>query len=483
MAVTKKSWWFSPETPYYNTLLIFILTTLFYFVGAELRLIDQLSLFWPLNAVMAGVFFRNPYIARPGNYLICYLSMLLFDGFTTHWGIASLVINLSNMVFIITVTHLLLLTDSTTDTAERPLNALRFFIFCLLASLLCALVGALGSATEDNINFPAMYADWFSEEFSTGILILPFLLTVRWPKRWPVFSLQHIWPLVMVAVSLVITVTIGGPGSLAFPLPALIWCAVRYPLPITCLITLLTGILEIVLVAYGLASVGSHLRVVLNELVSTRLGIATIAICPIIVALSVASINSLLQQISRRADFDFLTGAYSRSGLFECLKRRQQEYGSEQAPVSVIMMDIDHFKAINDTWGHECGDEVLREFVRHVTQLVNGRGMVTRMGGEEFGIICMEQSLEDTVQLAEEIRVAVARMQITWHDDTLSLTVSLGIDGDPDPERDTVEIIVHLLLQADKHLYHAKRQGRNRLSSPLHSPISVPKGHPEERLQ
>lgn len=94
---------FRPESPLRNAAGIFILTTLFYFIGAELRLVEALSLFWPLNGVMAGVFARFTYLNRLHNYAVSYVAMLMYDAVTTNWGMASVVINLSNMVFIVVV--------------------------------------------------------------------------------------------------------------------------------------------------------------------------------------------------------------------------------------------------------------------------------------------------------------------------------------------------------------------------------------------
>ena len=465
--MTRKYWWFEESTPHYNSLLIFILTTLFYFAGAALRLIDQLSLFWPLNAVMAGVFIRYPFSARLRNYLLCYLAMLLYDALTTHWGVASLIINLSNMVFIVTASQLMITNRDGSTSIPQPANALRLFVYCLFAALLCAIVGALGSARDDQMSFLLLCADWFSEQFSTSVLILPFLLTVRPFSALPRWDNNDIWPVVAVVAALGVSVIIGGPGSLAFPLPALIWCALRFPLAVTCFITLLTGIAEIVMVAYGLVKVNAHLHLVVNELFSTRLGIATITICPLIVAMSMASINNLLQQISRRADFDHLTNAYSRSGFFEFIKRRQKLTGPEPGPLSVIMLDIDHFKHINDRWGHECGDQVLRECVRQVKITLRDRGLLARMGGEEFTIVCTGYNLPQAVALAEEIRTDIAAMTINWQEQPIRLTVSLGVESVYQPGENTLEEINHLLLLADKHLYRAKQSGRNCTSSLL----------------
>ena len=91
---------FQEGHPLRNASAIFALTTLFYFIGAELRLVHELSLFWPLNGVIAGVFARYVWLNKLHYYAVSYVAMLGYDAITTEWGWVSLIINLSNMVFI-----------------------------------------------------------------------------------------------------------------------------------------------------------------------------------------------------------------------------------------------------------------------------------------------------------------------------------------------------------------------------------------------
>ena len=85
MANLAKFMFCSPEKRLANAVSIFVITTLFYFFGASLRLIDELSLFWPLNAVLAAVFVRSPFLNRPVYYFVCYSAMVVYDEFTTNW--------------------------------------------------------------------------------------------------------------------------------------------------------------------------------------------------------------------------------------------------------------------------------------------------------------------------------------------------------------------------------------------------------------
>lgn len=220
-----------------NSIAIFALTTLFYFIGAELRLVHELSLFWPLNGVMAGVFARYVWLNRLHYYAISYVAMLVYDAITTEWGLVSLAINFSNMMFIVTVALLVVRDKRLGKNKYEPVSALRLFNYCLIAALLCAIVGAIGSVSIDSLDFWPLLADWFSEQFSTGVLIVPCMLTLAIPGVLPRFKAEQMMPAIALIVSVIASVVIGGAGSLAFPLPALIWCAVRYTPQVTCLLT------------------------------------------------------------------------------------------------------------------------------------------------------------------------------------------------------------------------------------------------------
>ncbi len=469
---------FQVDTPLRNASTIFLLTTLFYFVGAELRLVEALSLFWPLNGVMAGIFARYVYLNRLHYYAVCYVAMLLYDAVTTNWGMASMVINLSNMIFIVVVAVLIQRDKRLMKKTPDPLNALRLFNYCLVAALLCALLGAVGSVGIDSHTFWPLFADWFSEQFSTGVLVVPCMLTVGMPVREFRFHLEQILPVIALMISVVASVVIGGAGSLAFPLPALIWCAVRYPLSVTCLLTFITGATEIILVANSVINIAVATPFITPMMFSARLGIATMAICPVMVSVSMAAINSLIRQVSLRADYDFLTHVYSRSGLYEALKHEETHRHSRF--LTVMLLDIDYFKSINDNYGHECGDRVLASFARQVQQVVGEDGMVARMGGEEFAVVVNSGDAQHGYALAERIRATVASHPFTWRQQTLSLTVSIGLGSGKAEAWQLTEVFNTLMAEADEYLYRSKKAGRNRTSARVADAQMATPGHETE---
>ena len=471
---------FAKNNPLRNAVWIFLLTTLFYFIGAKLRLIEALSVFWPLNGVMAGIFARYIYLNRLRYYAISYVAMLGYDAITTNWGIASLVINLSNMAFIVTLALLVIRDKRLNKGTPDPLNALRLFGYCLVAALFCALIGAAGAVGIASQTFWPSVADWFSEQFSTGVLIVPCLLTIRWPELTRQVRLQNLMPVAALIVSVFASVLIGGAGSLAFPLPALIWCAVRYSVPATCLLTFVTGATEITLIANSIIDIAVTSPLTTPMMFSARLGVATMAICPVMVAVSVAAINSLIRQVSLRADYDFLTRVYSRSGLYEALKHEE----SHRHPrfLTVMLLDIDYFKSINDNYGHECGDRVLAEFAEQVQTTVGEDGLVARMGGEEFAVVVNSSSAQQGYALAERIRASIEQHPFHWRGQTLFITVSIGLGSGKSESWQLTEVFNRLLTEADDYLYRSKKAGRNRTSGRLDGRVQ-PAGNATAREQ
>ncbi|ABI77629.1 GGDEF/GAF domain protein [Hyphomonas neptunium ATCC 15444] len=155
---------------------------------------------------------------------------------------------------------------------------------------------------------------------------------------------------------------------------------------------------------------------------------------------------------------DPLTKALNHRAFFRFAEREVQRAQRHHHPVSVLMFDIDHFKKVNDIHGHAAGDEVIIRLSRLVTECVREADLLGRLGGEEFGLILPETSLEAAVTLANRLREAVKDLRFKSSEGTFGVTISLGVSQPGDTETD----IVPALDRADKALYRAKRFGRDR---------------------
>lgn len=169
-----------------------------------------------------------------------------------------------------------------------------------------------------------------------------------------------------------------------------------------------------------------------------------------------AMLHSELQKI---AITDPLTGLYNRRGLLELGRHEVERFQRFRQPLSVIMMDIDHFKRVNDTYGHPIGDQVLRGLAERSRALIRQVDIISRYGGEEFAILLPETDLFQASAIAERLRRSIEETPFNTEQGPISITVSLGVSR---AGRD-LDNLVTLIEQVDAALYQAKQNGRNRV--------------------
>jgi diguanylate cyclase (GGDEF)-like protein len=174
-------------------------------------------------------------------------------------------------------------------------------------------------------------------------------------------------------------------------------------------------------------------------------------------ALANLKLRELLRNQSIR---DALTGLYNRRYLEESLNRELQRAKRADRSLSMVMLDLDHFKHFNDTFGHQVGDILLKEVAGAIKGRVRAGDLACRYGGEEFSLILSEVDTEGTVKCAESIREAIKHLSLHHRGQTLgTITVSAGIASYP-AHADNSE---DLIRAADEALYQAKKAGRDRI--------------------
>lgn len=442
-------------------ILLFFITLCMAMLGLYCRTNAALSLFWPCNAMLLGLLVRFPQLSSALTFPAIYVGLVTADiAFGTHVA-ASMGMDAANLSFIVTGLGVLL-TGSTTSRRLQALN--RVFPASVVGAAVCAVIGSVASQHYFHDDLVQGWISWFCEQVSTSILLLPVMITL--PRSDEINELLRECrqvsplPLISLGVSIAAGISVGGGGSLIFPLPALMWCAVSYPLFITCLLTLITGITEIILVASNVLTIqGRDDFFLIDSLASARLGVAAMTVSPLIVALSATANKKLVARITRRADYDLLTGALTRSGLAARLDalmaRRDHNFNG-----AAFVVDIDRFKNINDTFGHAAGDYVLAQTVERIRQTLQQTAIISRMGGEEFLILIEDISLPRAFLLANRLRQGIEQHTIILNDDDLSVTISIGISS---LERVDAKTLDEAIKSADKQLYLAKSSGRNRV--------------------
>lgn len=171
-------------------------------------------------------------------------------------------------------------------------------------------------------------------------------------------------------------------------------------------------------------------------------------------------IEQLQAELHDQATHDPLTGLYNRRYLSAMFGREIKRAEREHAPLSVIVSDIDHFKQLNDTYGHQAGDAFLIEVARLLERYMRGSDFICRYGGEEFLLVLPGATTVSALKRAEEIRKKCAELCIDYAGHTLMATMSLGVATYPDHGQAAEAIII----KADKALYRSKHAGRNQVT-------------------
>ena len=166
---------------------------------------------------------------------------------------------------------------------------------------------------------------------------------------------------------------------------------------------------------------------------------------------------NLFRDVRENALRDNLTGCFTRSHALEVVDAELRRARRSHSPVALIMFDIDHFKDVNDRFGHLAGDAVLAAVGARMRDVLRGSDLKCRYGGEEFLVLLPETPLEGAKRVADTIRRDLADMQVPWKDRSLTITASFGVTVALPSEVDVQTIIA----RADAALYRAKEQGRN----------------------
>jgi diguanylate cyclase (GGDEF)-like protein len=176
--------------------------------------------------------------------------------------------------------------------------------------------------------------------------------------------------------------------------------------------------------------------------------------------LAVAMANArAVRQLEEMATTDGLTGCLNKRALLDQMEQKlmaAQRFGRK---LSLIVTDLDHFKAVNDTYGHAAGDRVLKELGGVLRRVKRETDLVARFGGEEFCVLCEETDARGAQLLAERVREELANTEVATELGPLKVTASLGVATFPDHASNAADLFV----QSDKALYEAKNRGRNQV--------------------
>ncbi|CAN7619482.1 diguanylate cyclase [Acidovorax sp. LjRoot194] len=442
-------------------------------VGIFARPIGFLSAFWPANALLLGLLVRYPTLARPPAWIAAGLGYVAADLLTgSQWGMA-LWLNAANLLSATAGWLVLRRLDENTLRLRRTVSAL----YLLLAALTASAVGALAGCGAAPVYFNAPWSDllslWFSTELMNYMLIVPVVLaapraddsaplipatTAATSTAWA-SMFWRVAPVSSLLLAEGVRTVIGGPGMLAFVVPGLLWCALSYS-------TFTASLLSLVVCLWTMAGVATG---VLNftpahagDVFSLRVGVTLLALGPLAVACASAARAQALRRMDHAKRHDDLTGVLARRALLKQGDPLVARHQRGCAGAAVMMLDVDHFKQVNDQNGHSAGDQLLVGITKIMAIALRPADLLGRMGGQEFAAVLPGVSPAEAHAIAERLRTAVEQAPFaTGQGSPQHATVSIGLvhsatlGGDADLEV--------LLLAADTALYRAKAEGRNRV--------------------
>lgn len=432
--------------------------------GIFTRQSGTLAAFWPANAFLLAMLIRFPGLVSRYAWPAAFLGYVAADILTGSTLRNATLLTLTNLGGV-TAGYLLLQRLNEDDRRlQRPLSVL--FVVLVLAT--ASSVAGLGGAIVNPIIFGGDaiggFGWWFVAEFVNYVAIVSVILAIpehSWltgeRRRYGLKAIEpkRLLPLVVLLLSALPAVFIAGPGALAFPVPALLWCAVSYSLFTTCVLTLLFSVWTLLGLANGILQVqlGGQM-----ELISLRLGVVLVALAPIMVASILEARQRLIEQLRHLSQHDHMTGLRNRASFMDLGRAAVAQARYPDRVVAVMMLDIDRFKFINDTYGHRAGDQVLLAFAQSLRNSLRGGDIIGRIGGEEFAAVLPKCDGPEAEIAAYRVLNNLSDLRIEVGSASLAVTVSIGLTVCREPKD-----LDDALAEADRALYLAKRKGRNRV--------------------
>lgn len=434
--------------------------------GVYSRPVEFLAMFWPANSILAGLLVR----ARQSNRLLVLVGALL--GYQAAGFVAGdpawlgLQMTAANMIGAVAFAFVFCSLETQDRDLTRVRAVLSFIGSAIVAAAVAGVAGGPAWVSLGNGDYFDGWRTWFSSELMNYLVLLPGILALPWPvprprpRGWHAL-LRH--PVVPPAVALLASAGFGililNPIAIVFPVPALIWCALVVPLPLTCFLVLLYSgatMFAVKLGVYGLGVNGLS-----DELIAAvQLGVAMIALGPVLVASATADRRRQFAEIERAATYDSLTDALNRGTFLREAENVLARLRDARQPVSVILFDVDHFKRVNDAFGHAAGDLALVSLSAVVRASIRNGDMFGRLGGEEFSLLLPGAGSQEAQAVANRLRRQVERMQTALPGgEVLELTVSIGVATSPM----ALVPMSEMLSFADQTMYEAKHAGRNRV--------------------
>lgn len=373
---------------------------------------------------------------------------------------------------------------------EHAADVFKFVAVAALSCVIAATVGVVSLTVQGSVAWPDFFPNWVTwwQGDTAGIIIMtPLLLnwSIRHPMVWSQERLAELAVFVLLCAG--VSYLVFGQGAQASSaswmfliLPLIIWAAYRFTQRE---VTTIIAAISAVAIWYTLDGHGPFGSVSLNiSLLKLLAFISTLVVTGLLLNAvegerkrAIGDLQQELRGVKDEAISDPLTGLSNRRYLWHFLPYELLRVARRESSLAVIMIDLDHFKRVNDTYGHEAGDLVLTKVAALLRSHIRDSDIASRYGGEEFVLVLPDATLEGTKRRADAIRHAIREMKLEHLGKPIAgVTASIGIAMFPDHAEDSES----LMRIVDDLLYEAKRSGRDRIVVSLgpQNPLGLPGG-------
>ena len=440
--------------------------------GIQTRVLFSLASLWPANALLLGILLLRPGTNTPLTWLAASTAFLVGDLATGSSPLNAVVLNGTNLAGVVFGLVAWRLLFKPTASLSRPIDAILSVTVISAAALGAAIAGALIGPWLFGMDWITSLGLWFAGEFVNYAIFLPVALATlspdterfRFASRNPMHRRHQLAAVCSLLLSIAVVHWIGGPSAATYLVPSLVWCAVCFR-PFACAVLAMLASTWM-LVAGPLGQIPLQIDMeVANNASSFRLGVGMVAVGTFAVSLINSAWRNAHAAMSHQASHDALTGLMNRGAFVRKLDGRLRR--AERGQFSLLMIDVDRFKTINDTYGHPAGDAVLQALAEMLRKTAGQHDLVARIGGEEFAVLVEGPSQLNGVVTAELILAKTRRLSIhVAPNERIEVTVSIGV-----AECRNVDDISSLLSASDSALYVAKHGGRDRLVTMAAAPF------------
>lgn len=408
--------------PNTNLVAIFVFAIVIFcgcLFGIFTRPVGNLSAFWPANALMLGMMIRDRRLVTPLGVAAAATAFVCADLLNGGELVPTLLLTSANIVGALAGYIFFSRLDVFDQRLVHPHSVLYLVVGTSIAAAAAGVVGAMINPVLYGGTLRDGWVTWTVTELVNYIAILPVILTLptsRGGARAILASYANpgmLFPATALLLSCIAGLMVGGPGAIGFPVPALLWCALVYSPFATATLTLLFSAWTLLAISLGYIPLAPN-NSDWPTLMSIRSGVTMIALAPLTVASVTAAREELMQHLRQMAAHDQLTNLLNRGAFKARADVLLADLADKKQPAAVLMLDIDHFKKINDTYGHAAGDSVLRSVTQLLTKSLRADDLTGRLGGEEFAILLAGPSCRYARMIAERIQLALERTARRW---------------------------------------------------------------------